>query len=86
MSQDDRISVRIPKSHRDIKERLRKAAELCGVSETDLVISAVIGACDYIEKFDCITMPIQFSSESARERAERFAQRIHAARKKRLRR
>lgn len=41
-----------------LKTRLRRAAEIAGVSETVLVLASVDATCAFIEKYGNITLPL----------------------------
>jgi len=70
---EERISVRVPRNRfRDTKQRLRCAAKIAGVDESTLVLAAVEGACEFIEKHGSITLPMKVSEHTLEETVERL--------------
>lgn len=62
MAYEDRISVRVPKRCSKLKARLTAAAEVVGVDESDIVLAAVLAACECVERHGGITFPIKIDN------------------------
>jgi len=70
---EDRIIARIPHGRFPrLKERLRKASRAVNVNQSVLILAAVEGTCDYIEKHGSITLPMKVSEHTLEETVERL--------------